>query len=222
MTLQTQAFRFLIVALLVAHCLFGLNAHSTEHKQAAFGLALIDVETTGLDADVHEMIDIGAVYVDTEGQELGRFFIRINPAHPERAQAGAKAVNGYSEERWRSLGAVSPAEALRAFEEFHRRTAADRTMIFTAFNVGFDQAFVSRWLRREGRSFRDWYFYQVLDLPSMAWGQGIRELTGSKIAEALGVPDETRDPLKHTGETGADFNLAIYRELLRRSKTKAR
>jgi hypothetical protein len=162
------------------------------------------------------------VYVDTEGKELGRFFIRINPVHPERAQAEAKAVNGYSEERWRSLGAVSPSEALHAFEEFHRRTAVDRTMIFTAFNVGFDQAFVSRWVRREGRSFRDWYFYQVLDLPSMAWGQGIRELTGSKIAEALGVPDETRDPLKHTGETGADFNLAIYRELLRRSKTKAR
>jgi len=168
------------------------------------------------------MIDIGAVYVDTEGQELGRFFIRINPAHPERAQAGAKAVNGYSEERWRSLGAVSPTEALRAFEEFHRRTAANRTMVFTAFNVGFDQAFVSRWLRREGRSFRDWYFYQVLDLPSMAWGQGIRELSGSKIAEALGVPDETRDPLKHTGETGAEFNLAIYRELLKKSKTEAR
>jgi oligoribonuclease (3'-5' exoribonuclease) len=199
-----------------------IEAVSQNSERAEFGLALIDVETTGLDADVHEMIDIGAVYVDTEGQELGRFFIRINPAHPERAQAGAKAVNGYIEERWRSLGAVSPAEALRAFEEFHRRTAADRTMIFTAFNVGFDQAFVSRWLRREGRSFRDWYFYQVLDLPSMAWGQGIRELTGSKIAEALGVPDETRDPLKHTGETGADFNLAIYRELLRRSKTKAR
>ncbi len=220
--LQSQSLLkpFLLILIVLSGAF--IEAVSQNSERAEFGLALIDVETTGLDADVHEMIDIGAVYVDTEGQELGRFFIRINPAHPERAQAGAKAVNGYSEERWRSLGAVSPTEALRAFEEFHRRTAANRTMVFTAFNVGFDQAFVSRWLRREGRSFRDWYFYQVLDLPSMAWGQGIRELSGSKIAEALGVPDETRDPLKHTGETGADFNLAIYRELLKRSKTEAR
>jgi DNA polymerase III epsilon subunit-like protein len=220
--LQSQSLLkpFLLILIVLSGAF--IEAVSQNSERAEFGLALIDVETTGLDADVHEMIDIGAVYVDTEGQELGRFFIRINPAHPERAQAGAKAVNGYSEERWRSLGAVSPTEALRAFEEFHRRTAANRTMVFTAFNVGFDQAFVSRWLRREGRSFRDWYFYQVLDLPSMAWGQGIRELSGSKIAEALGVPDETRDPLKHTGETGADFNLAIYRELLRRSKTQSR
>jgi DNA polymerase III alpha subunit (gram-positive type) len=188
----------------------------------SFALALIDVETTGLDADVHEMIDIGAVYVDVDGRELGRFFIRIKPAHPERAQAGAKAVNGYSEKRWRALGAVSSSEAIRAFEEFHHQTAADRTMIFTAFNVGFDQAFVSRWLSREGRSFRDWYFYQVLDLPSMAWAQGLRELSGSEIAQALGIPAETRDPLRHTGETGADFNLSVYRELMKRSSGSLR
>jgi DNA polymerase III epsilon subunit-like protein len=215
-----MAFRTISIALALMLCVSSFEGRSAERTQPEFALALIDVETTGLDADVHEMIDIGAVYVDVEGQELGRFFIRINPAHPERAQAGAQAVNGYSEERWRSLGAVSSSEALRAFEEFHARTAADRTMIFTAFNVGFDQAFVSRWLCREGRSFRDWYFYQVLDLPSMAWAQGVRELSGSKIAEALGLPDETRDPLKHTGETGADFNLAIYRELLRRSNDR--
>ena len=60
-----------------------IEAVSQNSERAEFGLALIDVETTGLDADVHEMIDIGAVYVDTEGQELGRFFIRVNPAHPD-------------------------------------------------------------------------------------------------------------------------------------------
>lgn len=212
-----MAFRKISIALALLTCLTCFEARSAERTKTEFALAIIDVETTGLDADVHEMIDIGAVYVDIDGRELGRFFVRINPAHPERAQAGAKAVNGYSEDRWRTLGAVSSSEAVRAFEEFHRRTAADRTMIFTAFNVGFDQAFVSRWLSREGRSFRDWYFYQVLDLPSMAWAQGLRELSGTKIAQALGIPDETRDPLQHTGETGADFNVAVYRELLRRS-----
>jgi len=189
---------------------------------SGFALALIDVETTGLDADIHEMIDIGAVYIDVDGRELGRFFIRINPAHPERIHPGAKAVNGYSEARWRKLGAVSSSEALRAFEEFHRRTAIDRTMIFTAFNVWFDQAFVSRWLSRGGRSFREWYFYQVLDLPSMAWAQGLRELSGTKIAQALGIPDETRDPLQHTGETGADFNLSVYRALMSRPERDLR
>jgi DNA polymerase III epsilon subunit-like protein len=178
-----------------------------------FGLALVDVETTGLDADTHEMIDIGAIYVDFEGRELGRFFVRIQPKHPDRADAGAQAVNGFSVERWDTLGAVTPAEAVRQFEAFHQRTTGGRTMIFTAFNAWFDQAFVSRWLAREGRSFREWYYYQVLDLPSMAWGRGLRSVSGTDLAQALDIPDETRDPLQHTGATGAQFNLELYRRL---------
>jgi DNA polymerase III epsilon subunit-like protein len=177
-------------------------------------LALIDVETTGLDPDTHEMIDIGAIYIDREGRELGRFFARMQPLHPERADAGAQAVNGFSVERWQSLNAVTPAQAARDFEAFHKQVARDRKVIFTAFNVWFDQAFVSRWLARHGRSFRDWYHYQVLDLPSMAWARGQRGLTGAEIAAALGIAAETRDPLLHTGESGAQFNLEVYRKLL--------
>jgi len=122
-------------------------------------LALIDVETTGLDPDKHEMIDIGAIYIEADGRELGRFHARINPMHPERADPGALAVNGFSAERWRSLQAISSSEAARRFEEFHRNTARDRRVVFTAFNVWFDQSFVSRWLAREGRSWRQWYYY---------------------------------------------------------------
>lgn len=186
---------------------------AAELSTERFGLAIIDVETTGLDADTHEMIDIGAIYVDLEGRELGRFFVRIHPAHPERADAGAQAVNGYSVERWRTLEAVTQAEALQQFEAFHQRVGADRSMIFTAFNAWFDQAFVSRWMQREGRRFRNFYYYQVLDLPSMAWGRGLRVVSGTDLAKALGIPDETRDPLQHTGATGAQFNLELYRRL---------
>lgn len=88
--------RYAYIVSLLFWCLMAqVYAENVPPKLAApqtFALALIDVETTGLDADVHEMIDIGAVYVDVDGRELGRVFIRINPAHPERAQAGAKAV----------------------------------------------------------------------------------------------------------------------------------
>lgn len=179
-------------------------------------LALIDVETTGLDPDVHEMIDIGAIYIERDGRELGRFFVRIHPQHPERVDPGAQAVNGFSVDRWHTLNAVHARQAIEEFEIFHRKIAQDRPVIFTAFNVWFDQAFVARWFAREGRRFRDWYHYQVLDLPSMAFAQGHHALTGAEIAAALGIPAETRDPLLHTGATGAEFNLAVYRSLMQR------
>lgn len=177
-------------------------------------LAIIDVETTGLDPAHHEMVDLGAIYVDPTGHEIGRFFVRIHPPHPERLDPAAAAVNGYDTERWRSLGAVTEAEAVRQWLAFHARTAGDRRVIFTALNVWFDQAFTTALLARHGARWRDLFHYQVLDLPSMAWSQGARDLTGAGLAARYGLAAETRDPLQHTGASGVEFNLALYRAIL--------
>ena len=53
----------------------------------------------------------------------------------------------------------------------------------------------------------------------MAWSLGLRGLTGSSIAEALGVEDEPHVAELHTGITGAALNARIYRALLARAKT---
>jgi len=70
--------RYAYIVSLLFWCLMAqVYAENVPPKLAApqtFALALIDVETTGLDADVHEMIDIGAVYVDVDGRELGCVF----------------------------------------------------------------------------------------------------------------------------------------------------
>lgn len=179
-----------------------------------WGLAIIDVETTGLDPGRHEMIDIGAIYTDLDGNELGRIFIRIMPPHPQRIEPAASAVNGYSEERWRALGAVDEAEAVADFLAFHARVAEGRRIVFTAYNAQFDHGFVSALLSRHGHRFDDHYTYFLLDIPSMAWGQGLKVLGNSRLAAALGLPDETRDPMQHTGITGAEWNLSLYRALL--------
>lgn len=177
-------------------------------------LAIVDVETTGLDPAHHEMIDLGAIYVDPSGHEIGRFFVRIHPPHPERLDPGAAAVNGYGAARWESLGAVEEAEAVRRWLAFHARTAGDRRVIFTALNAWFDQAFTTALLARHGARWRDLFHYQVLDLPSMAWSQGARDLTGAGLAAYYGIEAETRDPLEHTGSSGVAFNLTLYRAIL--------
>lgn len=184
-------------------------------EPGAFVLAIIDVETTGLEPGRHEMIDIGAVYTDLEGVELGRFFIRIAPDHPERAGDIARGINGFDEGRWALLGAAGEAEAAEAFLAFHRETAAGRTAIFTAYNAHFDRAFVDAWLKEEGHGgAHELFTYFMVDLPSLAWGRGYRHLYGGEIARELGLEPETADPLLHTGESGALWNLEFYRALL--------
>lgn len=206
--------RRFVLALLLTLALSAVVADARAGSPPGSVLAIIDVETSGLDPAWHEMVDLGAIYVDPDGQELGRFFVRIRPQHPERLDPGAAAVNGYSEVRWRELGAVEEAEAVRRWLEFHAPLAAGRQVVFVALNVWFDQAFTTALLARNGKRWRDLFHYQVLDLPSMAWSQGARDLTGAALASRYGIAAETRDPLEHTGSTGVEFNLALYRAIL--------
>jgi oligoribonuclease (3'-5' exoribonuclease) len=181
-----------------------------------WGLAIVDVETTGLDPNHHEMIDAGLIYTDLEGRELGRQYVKIMPTHPDRISDGARAVNGFDVEYWRANGAITEAEAVAKIVEFHRRMAGERTMLFTAYNVWFDRAFMTALLAEHGEDFRTLYHYHVLDIPSIAWGQGLPKLRGVLLAEALGIPAETSVPRDHTGITGAQFNLEAYRALMAR------
>lgn len=179
-------------------------------------LAHVDVETTGLDPAFHEMIDIGMIYTDLDGVELGRLYLRIMPAHPERIDEGARRVNAFDVDTWQEKGAVSEDEAVKQIVSFHDRMGGERRVLFTAYNAWFDQAFTTALFAKHGVAWRDLFFYHVLDIPSMAWGQGLTALNATQLSEALGLPDETRVPTEHTGITGAAFNVLVYRALIAR------
>jgi len=177
-------------------------------------LAHVDVETTGLTPGYHEIIDIGVIMTDLQGQELDRLFLRVMPAHPGRAEAGAIAVNGFSIDRWARRGFVSEAEAIDHWFDFHDRVAGSKSVLFVAYNAWFDISFVDQLFRKQGLTWRRLFHYFILDLPSMAWSHGFRGLTGGTLAAALGLDAETDNPLEHTGITGAEFNVRLYQALL--------
>jgi DNA polymerase III epsilon subunit-like protein len=176
-------------------------------------LAFIDVETTGLVPGWHEMIDIGVVMTELDGTPVDEFFLRIQPAHPERLDPGAFRVNAFSPMRWRELGAVDAADVIARLRAFHHATAGSRPVLMVAFNSPFDAAFLDHLFRATGGTWRELYHYFVLDIPSMAWSLGIRGLTGRALAEALGVEDEPRVAEEHTGLTGAQLNARLYRAM---------
>ena len=180
----------------------------------AWGLAIVDVETTGLEAGHHELVDLGAIYTTLDGEELGRFFVRVMPEHPQRAGEIARSINGFSEERWTELGAVTPAQAAADFLAFHEDLAGERDFVFTAYNASFDRAFLDALLTRHGSDFEAIYTYFALDLPSMAFGAGVTDLVNAQVAAAFVLEPETDDPMEHTGLSGAEWNLALYRAML--------
>ncbi len=92
----------------------------------------------------------------------------------------------------------------------------DQKPIFLAFNSWFDAGFVSSLFREYGQEFDASFDYRVMDIPSMARACGYSAGSSNfndSLAKMLAVEPETSNPLLHTGESGANFNLAILKSL---------
>ena len=98
---------------------------------------------------------------------------------------------------------------------FHQNAASDKSVLMVAYNSQFDTAFLDHFFRSANRSWRDLYHYSVLDIPSMAWGLGIRDLAGEQLMQYYNIADEPHVAELHTGITGAMKNVRLYRALLR-------
>lgn len=177
-------------------------------------LAHIDVETTGLIPGYHEMIDIGLVYTTLDGEMLDSLFLRIQPQHPERLSPGAFEVNAFDPDLWRELNALCPSAAVDSLVNFHKRIAQDKTVLMVAFNSHFDAAFLDHLFRAADRTWRELFYYFILDIPSMAWGLGFRDLTGRELMERYNIEDEPHVAHLHTGITGALKNVRLYKALI--------
>lgn len=178
-------------------------------------LAHIDVETTGLLPGYHEMIDIGLVMTDLDGEILDSLFLRVQPLHPENMSEGAYNVNAFDPEKWKALGALSPVAAVDSILSFHKRVAGDKAVLMVAYNCQFDAAFLDHLFRTANQTWREMYHYFILDIPSMAWGLGLTDLSSDVLMTRYNIKDEPHVAELHTGITGAMVNVRIYKALLR-------
>jgi DNA polymerase-3 subunit epsilon len=125
-------------------------------------LAFIDVETTGFDPDVAEIIEVAVVIAKMKDGELivtDQLDLKIHPEHLENADPQALRINGYNEADW--LFAVKLEDAMKTF--------ADKTesAIFVAHNVTFDYGFINKAFQKTG--IENKMHYHKLDTISIAF-----------------------------------------------------
>lgn len=171
-------------------------------------LAFVDLETTGLDPDVHEIIEIGLVLArQPDLQVLEEWGCKIRPRRIETATPKALEVNGYTPEAWSE--AVSLQAAMNQF------TAKTRTAILVAHKVDFDSSFIKRAMKETGQAAdgSDPLGYYVLDVLSMAWqalyGQ-VPRFRLNVVAPYLGLAAE---PEPHSALNGARLLYQVYQKL---------
>lgn len=134
--------------------------------------AFVDVETTGLDPHVHEVVEIA---IRVEGVVWQTY---VRPEHPERALPWCRDNIGWKLDapRWADV-------------EPRVRELLDGVDYLVGHNVGFDVGMIEGMVARAGGS-AVWLPKYKLDTVALAWarfGDTLGSLSLARVAAELGV-----------------------------------
>lgn len=191
--------------LLIRRVFFSQNATIFRMKFSDRPLAIVDLETTGLDASIHEILDMALLVIDQNTLKLrDRYSARIKPRNIKKAAKRALDVVGYSPNAWRTS---VPLEA--AMEIFSEKASG---AILCSGNMYLTRSFLDAAFKRCG--VEDSTSYHHIDLMSMAWAKALElklaRLTMDSLCKKLGIPTQ---PLPRRAGDGAKTQLSILRKL---------
>lgn len=169
-------------------------------------IAFTDVETSGLNPSLHEIVSIGCVIFDHNTFEISdQFEFKTHINHPEQGSNEAFRVNGYNEKEWKD--AVSLDIAMM---EYRYRT---KDCMFAAHNVVFDYSFIKEAFNRCGMAMT--FSRHKIDLFTLAWAKipssAMEKWSLKAICEKIGIEPE---PEVHTALNGAMKGYEVYKKLM--------
>jgi DNA polymerase-3 subunit epsilon len=161
----------------------------------------VDVETTGLDPQRHEIIEFAATKDD------GSFYeTKIEPQHINRAEQEALDINGYTEALWADASKMDEVAPL--IQEFLT------DCVIVGHNVRFDMGFIAVMFKQA--NIRIHLDHHLVDTVTLAYEHlvpvGLQSLSLRKICEFLGIPPE---PDVHRAMNGARCAQQVYHKLVR-------
>ncbi len=171
-------------------------------------LAFIDIETTGLDRDNHEIIELGAIIArmkDGEFIVIDELNLKIQPKNIDKAEPQALRINGYNEADW--LFAVSLEDAMK---ELAKKTDG---AIFVAHNVTFDYGFIESAFKKTNTENK--MHYHRLDTISLAFGilhsnDDISKLSLRALCEKYGIENKRA----HSAFADAYATYEVFKKLM--------
>lgn len=177
-------------------------------------LAFIDTETTGLNFDKHEIIELSGIIVSQVGvlegnpqfEIIDEFNMKIKPERIEDADPIALKINHYNEEEWED--AVSLQDAISVFIEKTQKT------ILVGHNIAFDWAFLEKSLHRTGLQSR-FQHYHMLDTISIAYAKlhgndGIDRFSLHALCEYFKIENKK----EHSALADVHATFELYKKLM--------
>lgn len=114
-------------------------------NKSAPAIILMDLETTGLDCNTHEIIDTCAIILTRKLEIIKEFNTLSLPDYLSRAHPKALEINRYNTGTWKAKGAVSQGELAHMFSDFINDIVGNRSirLIPAGHRVPFDIGFIN-------------------------------------------------------------------------------
>ena len=169
-------------------------------------LAFIDIETTGLDVTVHEIIEVGCVITTPRLKMIEKFELKIKPEHIENADKIALKINHYNEVDWENT--LSLENAMKILS----KKVKDCVMI--GQNVSFDSSFLEYAFLKT--KIKNSMHYHKLDTISIAWAKlhrkfQITHFSLRELSKYFGIKNEN----PHRALSDAYATYELYKKLMK-------
>ena len=169
-------------------------------------IAITDLETTGIDFKMHEIIEIGLILIDQHSFEiLDSLDLKVRPEHIETASEDALKLNGYNASEWKN--SINLKEAMEIYS--HKTSCA----LFCSHNVTFDWSFINEAFGITGVENK--MDYHRLDVFTMSWmllrEPNIAGFSLDSISLSLGLETE---PIPHRAINGARKAYEVIKKIL--------
>ncbi len=168
-------------------------------------IAVTDLETTGLAAGYHEIIEVGLCLLSpSDLRTVAELSVKVKPLHPRRLDWVAAQINGYRAADWR--------EALDLETAMERYAELTQGAVFAAHNARFDWSFLNQAFATTGIGHG--LERRYLDTMWLAWDKfsphGLARRSLQEVARFLGLPPE---PKIHRAINGARLAAEILRRV---------
>jgi DNA polymerase III epsilon subunit-like protein len=162
-------------------------------------LLVLDIETSGLDPEEHEILSFAAFNV----AKGFHYYFKIKPRHIETAHPRALEVNGYTEEDW--------ADALEPEEALERINKLMKGKIYLGQNIPFDLGFIRAALEKYG--IKSKLGRRHVDTMTLAYEHlvpiGIKSISLAAICDFLDITNDGA----HQADADVFRTYEVYRKL---------
>ena len=168
-------------------------------------IVFLDLETTGLNEGLHDIIEIGALRVDARSLEVvSHLNVRVHPTRLDVADPRALQINGFTVDAWQD--ARSLYEALRLLSPLLSGAS------LAGHNVAFDRRFLVEGFKRACVPFPNMH-YHTIDTISLAWPlYASGEVNSLSLDTVCGHFDIER-PSPHRALNDAKASLEVARRM---------